>query len=182
MLNGAEFARSLGVDVKTVGSYLDLLVSLLLVRRLEPWHANVGKRLVKATRICVRDSGLVHALLGIADKEVLLGRPVVGASWEGHVVESLLTCVPQGVQGSFYRTSGGAEIDRLLSWPGGQMWAIEIKRSLQPRPERGFHVACDDLQPSRKMVVYPGDERYPLAADIEAMPLLMLCEELAAAG
>ncbi|MEN9355889.1 MAG: hypothetical protein RL695_60 [Pseudomonadota bacterium] len=182
LLNGAEFARSLGVDVKTVGSYLDLLVSLLLVRRLEPWHANVGKRLVKATRICVRDSGLVHALLGIADKEVLLGRPVVGASWEGHVVESLLTCVPQGVQGSFYRTSGGAEIDRLLSWPGGQMWAIEIKRSLQPRPERGFHVACDDLQPSRKMVVYPGDERYPLAADIEAMPLLMLCEELAAAG
>ena len=178
LLNVAEFARNLGVDVKTAGGYLDLLVNLLLVRRLAPWHANIGKRLVKAPKVYVRDSGLVHALLGIADKEVLLGHPVVGASWEGHVIENLLACAPHGVQGAFYRTGGGAEIDLLLVWPDGRLWAIEIKRSLQPKPERGFHVACDDLQPARKIVVYPGDERYPLGADIEAMPLLMLCDEL----
>lgn len=178
LLNAAQFARNLGVDVKTVGNYLDLLVDLLLVRRLAPWHANLGKRLVKSPKVYVRDSGLVHALLAIPDKETLLGHPVVGNSWESFVVENLLNTAPAMVQGHFYRTSGGAEIDLLLSWPNGRLWAVEIKRSLTPRPERGFHSACADLLPERKFVVYPGTERYRLAPDIDAIPLRALMTEL----
>jgi predicted AAA+ superfamily ATPase len=169
LLNTAQFARNLGVDAKTAAAYLDLLVDLLLVRRLPPWHANLGKRLVKSAKVYVRDSGLVHALLGIADKEALLSHPVVGQSWECFVIENLLACAPEGVQGHFYRSSGGAEIDLLLAWPNGELWAIEIKRSLAPKLERGFHAACADLRPARKLVVYPGDETYRLAPDIEAM-------------
>ena len=180
LLNTAQFARNLGVDVKTVGSYLDLLVDLLLVRRLPPWHANLGKRLVKSPKVYVRDSGLVHALLNISDKETLLGHPVVGQSWECFVVENLLVCASTKAQGYFYRSSGGAEIDLLLSWPDGSLWAIEIKRSLSPKLERGFHAACTDLAPSRKFVVYPGVERYRLAADIEAMSLEDMAMELVA--
>jgi len=112
------------------------------VRRLPPWHANLGKRLVKSAKVYVRDSGLVHALLNIADKETLLAHPVVGQSWECFVIENLLGCAPALGQGHFYRSSGGAEIDLLLSWPKGAPWAIEIKRSLAPKVERGFHAAC----------------------------------------
>lgn len=178
MLNTAQFARNLGVDVKTAAAYLDLLVDLLLVRRLLPWHANLGKRLVKAPKVYVRDSGLVHALLNIPDKETLLSHPVVGQSWECFVIENLLVCAPESVQGYYYRTSGGAEIDLLLAWPDGSLWAIEIKRSLTPKLERGFHAACADLNPVRKFVVYPGAERYRMAVDIEAIPLPMLAAEL----
>jgi len=178
LLNTAQFARNLGVDVKTTGAYLDLLVQLLLVRRLPPWHANLGKRLVKAPKVYVRDSGLVHALLNIADKETLLAQPIVGSSWECFVIENLLSCAPQSVQGYFYRTSGGAEIDLLLSWPDGRLWAIEIKRSLNPKPARGFHAACADLGPARKFVVYAGSERYRIAPDIEAISPVDLAQEL----
>lgn len=136
---------------------------------LPPWHANLGKRLVKSPKVYVRDSGLVHALLGIADKETLLSHPVVGQSWECFVIENLLACAPEGVQGHFYRSSGGAKIDLLLAWPNGELWAVEIKRSLAPKLERGFHAACADLHPARKLVIYPGAETYRLAPDIEAM-------------
>jgi hypothetical protein len=180
LLNTAQLARNLGVDAKTAGGYLDLLVDLLLVRRLPPWHANLGKRLVKSSKVYVRDSGLVHALLNIADKEALLAHPVVGQSWECFVIENLLVCVAAKAQGFFYRTSGGAEIDLLLSWPDGSLWAIEIKRSLSPKLERGFHAACADLAPIRKFVVYPGAERYRLAADIEAISLEDMASELVA--
>jgi predicted AAA+ superfamily ATPase len=181
LLNTAQFARNLGVDVKTAGAYLGLLVDLLLVRRLPPWHANLGKRLVKSPKVFIRDSGLAHALLNIADKETLLAHPVVGASWEGFVVENLLASAAAGntmVQAHFYRSSGGAEIDLLLAWPEGRLWAVEVKRSLAPKLERGFHAACADLQPERRFVVYPGDERYRLAEDTEAMPLAALASLL----
>lgn len=171
LLNTAQFSRSLGVDVKTVGNYLDLLVDLLLVRRLQPWHMNHGKRLVKSPKVFVRDSGLVHALLGIPDKETLLAHPIIGQSWECFVIENLLTCMPASMEGYFYRTGGGAEIDLVLSLPDNSLWAIEIKRSLTPKLERGFHVACDDIAPVRKFVVYPGSERYRLASDIDAISL-----------
>lgn len=179
LLNTAQLARNLGVDTKTAAGYLDLLVDLLLVRRLPPWHANLGKRLVKSPKVYVRDSGLVHALLNIPDKETLLAHPVVGQSWEGFVIENLLVCVANKAQGFFYRTSGGAEIDLLLAWPDGSVWAIEIKRSLSPKIERGFHAACTDLLPTKKFVVYPGAERYRLASDIEAISLQGLARELA---
>lgn len=178
LLNTAQFARNLGVDVKTAGGYLGLLVDLLLVRRLPPWHANLGKRLVKSPKVFIRDSGLVHALLNIPDKESLLAHPVVGAGWEGFVVENLLANADATIQAYFYRSSAGAEIDLLLAWPDKRLWAVEIKRSLTPRLERGFHVACADLKPERRYVVYPGSERYRLAEDIEAIPLPMLAEVL----
>ena len=182
MLNAAQFARNLGVDVKTVVRYLDLLVDLFLVRRLPPWHANLGKRLVKSPKVYVRDSGLVHALLAIPDKETLQAHPVVGQSWECFVIENLLSATSDQAQGYFYRTGGGAEIDLVLSWPDGRLWAIEVKRSLSPRPERGFHAACDDLNPERKWVVYPGSERYRLAPDIEALSLPALMKEVTGFG
>jgi predicted AAA+ superfamily ATPase len=179
LLNVAQLARNIGVDAKTAQSYIDLLCALLLGRRLPPWHANLGKRLVKSPKVYVRDSGLVHALLDIETKETLLSHPVVGASWEGFVIENLLACAPSSVQGFFYRTSGGAEVDLLLAWPGGELWAIEIKRSLSPKVERGFHAACDDLLPARKLLVYPGSESFPLGNDILAVPLATLCHQLA---
>ncbi len=176
LLNTAQLARNLGIDVKTVSGYLDLLVDLLLVRRLPPWQSNIGKRLVKAPKIYVRDSGLLHALLTIPDKESLLSHPVVGQSWECFVIENILNSAPDEVQGYFYRTGGGAEIDLLLSWPDGTLWAVEIKRSMTPKLERGFHAACIDLNPVRKYVVYPGAERYRLAEYIEAVSLAELVQ------
>jgi predicted AAA+ superfamily ATPase len=180
LLNASSLARALAVDGKTVASYLDLLVDLLLVRRLAPWHGNVGKRLVKSPKVYVRDSGLVHALLGIEDSEALLAHPVAGGSWEGLVVESLIAAAPVGTEAYFYRTAAGAEIDLLLKLPTQRApWAIEIKRSLAPKIERGFHLACDDVRPSRRRVVYGGTERFPIADGVEAVSLLDLCEELA---
>ncbi len=178
LLNAADFARSLGVDGKTVATYLDLLVDLLLVRRLPPWSANIGKRLVKSPRIYVRDSGIAHALLGIRDLDGLLGHPVAGASWEGFVIESLVAAAPDGTEPYFFRTAAGAEIDLLLLLPGGKLWAIEIKRSLAPKVDRGFHVACADLQPERRFVLYPGSARFALASEIEAVPLRGLAQDL----
>ena len=171
LLNASEFGRSLGVTSQTVANYLDLLVDLLLVRRLAPWHSNGNKRLVKSPRIYVRDSGLVHTLLGLANREAVLGHPVAGASWEGFVIENLVAAAPEGTEAYFYRTSAGAEIDLPLRFPDGLFWVFEIKRSLSPKIERGFHSACHDLQPDRKILVYPGSEPYPLGGGIEVMPL-----------
>jgi uncharacterized protein len=179
MLNVAQLARGLGVDAKTAQSYIDLLCDLLLVRRLQPWHANVGKRLVKSPKVYVSDSGLVHALLSIGDLNTLLSHPVIGASWEGFVIENLMACAPRGTQAFFYRSSGGAEIDLLLNLPNGDLWAIEIKRSLSPKLERGFHEACEDLQPAQKWLVYPGTQRFLLKPDISAIALGQLCSLLA---
>lgn len=180
LLNTAQFARNLDVDAKTAAGYLDLLVDLLIVRRLPAWHANIGKRLVKSPKVYVRDSGLAHALLGIPDKETLLAHPVVGQSWECFVIENLLVNAGDRAQGYFYRTSGGAEIDLLLAWPDGSLWAVEIKRSLSPKVDRGFHAACEDLSPVRKFVVYPGQERYRIAPDIEVISLTELAAMLIA--
>jgi predicted AAA+ superfamily ATPase len=177
-LNVAELARNIGLDAKTAARYVDLLVDLFLARRLAPSHANVGKRLAKGPRLYLRDSGLVHALLGIGDLEALLAHPVVGASWEGMVIENLLACAPEDTAAHYYRSSGGAEADLLLVLPGGERWAVEVKRSLRPRPERGFHAACEDLEPARRFVVYPGSERYPVSEKVEAIALPDLAAEL----
>ncbi len=179
LVNASVLARSLALDMRTVNRYLDLLVEMFLVRRLEPWHANLGKRLTKSPKLYVRDSGLLHALLGLPDEEALLGHPAVGASWEGFVLENLIAAAGTSASAHFYRTSGGAEVDLLLNWPSGECWAIEVKRSLAPKVERGFHSACEDLQPTRKLVIYPGDEPFPLGHGVQAMPLATLCHELA---
>jgi len=169
--NAAELASGLGVDGKTTASYLDLLVDLLLVRRLSAWHRNVGKRLVKSPKVYVRDSGVVHALLGIRDKETLVGHPVAGPSWESFVTETLIAAAPDGTEAHFYRTATGTEIDLVLTLPGGKLWAIEVKRSSAPSVERGFHLACADLKPNKRFVVYSGSERFPLNADTDVIGL-----------
>jgi predicted AAA+ superfamily ATPase len=181
LLNAAALARALAVDGKTIANYLDLLVDLLLVRRLQPWHGNVKKRLVKSPKVYVRDSGLVHALLGIEDQEALLSHPVAGGSWEGLAIESLIAASPEGSEAYFFRTSAGAEIDLLLQRPGERKpWAIEIKRGLSPKLERGFHHACETVEPFQRRVVYGGSEQFPLAKNVDAMSVSQLCDELAA--
>ena len=182
LLNAAALARSLAVDGKTIAAWLDLMVDLLLVRRLPPWHANIGKRLVKTPKVYVRDSGLLHALLGLGEREALLGHPVVGASWECFVIENLLNTAALSALppvASFYRSAAGAEIDLLLHWPDGRVWAIEVKRSLSPKVERGFHHACEDVQPTERFVVYPGAEVYRMSDTLRAVPLADLLARLA---
>lgn len=178
MLNAATMARGLGVSGKTVAKYLDLLVDLLLVRRLPPWHRNEGKRLVRSPKVYVRDTGLTHALLGLRNKEDVLGHPVAGATWETLVVETLIATAPEGTEASFYRTSAGAEVDLVLALPNRQLWAIEVKRSSAPKVERGFHFACEDLEPQKKFVVYAGTERFSLGHGVEAIGLVELATEL----
>lgn len=172
LLNASRLASGFSISAPTVTGYIDLLADLLLMRRLRPFHANVGKRLVKTPKVYVRDSGLVHALLGIEDHNALAGHPVVGASWEGFVIENLLAVAPPLTMASFYRTSAGAEIDLLLELPGKRgLWAIEIKRSLAASPSKGFHHAREDLKPKRSFVVYSGEDRYPITKSVEAIGL-----------
>lgn len=177
-LNAARLASSLGVSGQTVARYLDLLTDLLLVRKLIPWSSNVGKRLIRSPKVYVRDSGIVHALLGLRDREALLGHPVAGPSWEGFVIDNLIAAAPAGTGAGFYRTAGGAEIDLVLAFAPDQLWAIEIKRSLSPRPDRGFHSACADLAPTARFVVYPGHERFPLGEGVWASGLADLAREI----
>ena len=180
ILNTNDLARSLDTSTRTAGRYIDLLLDLLLVRRLQPYHANVSKRLVKSPKVYLRDSGLVHALLGIAEPENLAGHPVAGMSWEGFVIETLLTVLPWRAQAFFYRTHTGAEIDLLIEYSDGSLWAIVIKRGLAAQVQRGFHTARDDLKPARSFVVHAGDDRFPLGKGIEAIGLLNMAHELEA--
>lgn len=178
-LNAAQLARGLGVDGKTVGRYLDLLVDLLLVRRLPPFHANVGKRLVKSPKVHVRDSGIVHTLLGLDDRDAVLGHPVAGGSWEGFVLENLLSAAPDRINACFYRTGAGAEIDLVLELAGGKLWAIEIKRGLAPKLEKGFYHARQDIKPERSFIVYSGSDRFPKAEGVEVIGVRELASLLA---
>ncbi len=172
--NAADLARSLGVDGKSVAGYVDLLVDLLLVRKLQPWRNNAGKRLVKAPKVYVRDTGIAHALLGIRDKEELLSHPVAGQTWESFVTETLIATAPEWTEPSYYRTSHGVEVDLLLSLPGRRLWAIEIKLSSTPKVEKGFHAACAALNPEKQFVVYPGAASYPLDEKTRAIGLAEL--------
>jgi predicted AAA+ superfamily ATPase len=169
--NASKIAGSLGVDAKTARRYLDLLEDTFMVRQLQPFHANLKKRLVKSPKVYLRDSGLLHALLNIGTYEQLLGHPAAGASWEGWCIEQVLSVVANATV-DFYRTSAGAGIDLVLHPAGGgPAVAIEAKRSLDPRPGRGFWSAFGDLQPARGFVVYPGEESYPLGEQVWALPM-----------
>lgn len=160
LLNASKLASSLGVESVTVSRYLDLMVDLLLVRRLESWHGNVKKRLVKSPKTYVRDSGIVHTLLQIPDYEALLGYPILGKSWEGFVIENIISALPSAIRSYFYRTSAGAEIDLLLEFGLNEYWAVEIKASRTPTLTKGFHIACEDLKVKRKFVVYSGEDTF----------------------
>ena len=179
LLNASRLASGLSVSAPTITTYVSLLSDLLLVRRLLPYHSNIGKRMVKSPKTYIRDSGLLHALLGIEGMTELLGHPVVGPSWEGFVIENLLLAASERTQASFYRTAVGAEVDLILDFGGKQgVWAIEIKRGLQTKPERGFYYALEDLKPKKSFVVYAGEERYPIGKNIEVIGLRELMEEL----
>jgi predicted AAA+ superfamily ATPase len=168
LLNASELARALNVSFQSVTRYIDLLVDLLLIRKLEPYHANIRKRLVKSPKLYLRDSGLLHALLGIDSIVGLSGHPIIGASWEGFVLENIIAALPWPARAYFYRTGAGAEIDLVLEFSGSQRWALEIKRKT-PKAERGFHAAIHDIEATRRIVVHGGDDEFPLREGIEAM-------------
>ena len=171
LFNASQLGRSLGgASHATAGRYLDMLVDTLMVRRLEPYLANVGKRLVKSPKVYVRDSGLLHALLGLATVRQLQGHPVAGASWEGFVVEQVAAALPAGAQIGFYRTAAGAELDLVVEGTAGRI-GIEIKFSASPKPTRGFWQALQDLSIEQAFVVAPVPLRYPLAPGVEVLPL-----------
>ena len=170
-INASQLSRNLEVSGTTIGRYLDLLVDLLLVRRLRPWRSNVGKRLVKSPKVYVRDSGITHSLLNILSYNDLLGHPVVGGSWEGFVIENIMSVTPPEAKPHFYRTSGGAEVDLILEFGVKQRWAIEIKRSSVPSISKGFHIACDDIKATRRYVLYSGSDTFSMGNGVTAISL-----------
>ncbi len=178
LLNQARLAGSLGVSAPTLNRYVDLMVDLQLVRRLQPWSVNVGKRLVKSPKLYVRDSGLVHALLNLQSDNDLLGHPVAGPSFEGFVLENLVQCAGPRWRPYFYRTHDGAEIDLLLTCGGQPEMAIEVKRASAPTLDKGFALACDDLGVKQRYVVYPGQASYPVRHGAQAISLAALAEQL----
>ena len=182
MLNASDIGRSMSVSAPAVGRYVDLLVDLMLLRRLPPYFVNVGKRLVKAPKVYIRDSGVLHSLLGIRTHDDLLGHPVVGASWEGFAIENLLAVAPSGTEAYFYRTRTGAEIDLLLLLPDRRLWAVEVKLSSAPSIGKGFAIASEDVGADERFVVHSGDDAFPLNDDTLAIPLTALMERLTALG
>lgn len=171
LLNQSRIASALGVANPTIDRYIDLLVDLQLLRCLRPWGGNIGKRLVKSPKVYVRDSGILHGLLELETLNDLLGHPICGLSFEGHCLENLIQAAGSRRHPYFYRTQVGAEIDLLLEKGGRPEIAIEIKRSMAPSPEKGFSVACDDLQIEQRYVVYPGTERIALRHGAQAIGL-----------
>lgn len=177
-VNVAKLAGGLDVSAHTAKRYIELLEDLLLVRTLRPWAGNIKKRLVKAPKVYIRDSGIAHALLNLTTLDDVLGHPVVGASWEGFALENILSVVPDGATSWFYRTAAGAEIDLVIEQGLRQRMAIEIKRSLAPSVSKGFHLGCGDIKATHRYIVYPGAEQYPISNGVIVMPLVDMTTEL----
>jgi predicted AAA+ superfamily ATPase len=177
LLNYSQLATALAISGQLVHRYVDILCDLMLVRRLTPWHANVGKRLVKSPKVYVRDSGLVHALLGLTNYESVLSHPVAGLSWEGFVIEQIISAAPS-LDYSFYRTAQGAEADLVISFRHGSIWVIEIKLSSAPTVSRGFHQAAIDINAQRKILVAPVEQTYRMQNNVEVMNMQTLITEL----
>lgn len=177
-LNVAALGANLDIAAPTAKRYIELLEDLLLIRTLRPWSGNIGKRLVRTPKVYIRDSGLTHALLNLTSLDDLLGHPVVGASWEGFVIENLLSVLPPGLTPWFYRTSAGAEIDLVIEKNSQQRYAIEIKRSQAPSVSKGFYLGCEDLQATKQFVVYSGTERFPISKNVTAVSLLEMMSEI----
>lgn len=174
--NASRIAAGLGLSAPTVRHYLDILEGTFVARQLQPYHANVGKRLTKSPKVYVRDSGILHALLGLHDLDDVLGHPTAGSSWEGFVVEQILGTHLKGRKPYFYRTAAGAEIDLVLVSGRGKPVAVEIKYSSAPTPGKGFWNAYRDLECEQGFLVYPGDEAYPLEGGVTALPAAKIAE------
>jgi predicted AAA+ superfamily ATPase len=179
LLDQSRLASALAVSGQTVGRYIDLLCDLMLVRRLPSWSGNVGKRLVRSPKVYVRDSGILHALLGLQSLDTVLGHPVAGSSWEGFVIDQLIAAAPQA-QASFYRTSHGAEVDLVIEFGSGKTWVIEIKRSSAPTVSKGFYLAAADLRAARKLLVAAVDNPFPMRDGVEVMNPLAAAHLIAA--
>lgn len=177
-VNIAKLGANLDASAPTAKRYIDLLEDLLLIRTLRPWFGNIGKRLVKTPKVYIRDSGLTHALLNISNLNDLMGHPVIGTSWEGFVIENLISCAPIGATFWYYRTSAGAEIDLVIEYGARKKIAIEIKKSLSPKVSKGFYLGCDDIGATDRFVVYAGDDQYPLAKGINAISLTKMMQLL----
>lgn len=176
-LNQSRLAQNLDITGPMITRYVDLLCDLLMVRRLQPWSGNLGKRLIKTPKIYVRDSGLVHALLGIGTHHELLGHIAMGSTWEGFVIESLIGAMGEGAIPLYFRTVDGAEIDLLIEQAGEVKLAIEIKRTSAPSIPKGFHLACDDVRAQRRILVHGGKDRWIGGGGVELMGLLdAICE------
>ena len=169
VVNMSQLARGIDVSMPTANRYVDLMVDLLLVRRLQPFTFNIGKRLTKSPKVYVRDSGLAHALLNIETYDELVGHPVCGGSWEGFVIEQLLSVCPEHIPCFYYRTAQGAEIDLVIEVRYQELIAIEIKKSSAPSVSKGFHIACSDIRAKEKYVVYAGRETFPMSNDVTAI-------------
>jgi len=179
IINASQLSRSLMLSAKTVTSYVDLFTDLLLVRKIPPYYANIKKRMVKSPKVYIRDSGLLHGLLGIRDFENLLGHPIIGNSWEGFVLENLINCSPVGTKSSFYRTSGGAEVDLVLELPGKQApWVFEVKHGTMGKLNKGFYYAVEDIAPEKSFVVHKGKDSFPIDQQTEALSLFDACKML----
>jgi predicted AAA+ superfamily ATPase len=179
IINASQLSRSLMLSAKSVTSYVDLFTDLLLVRKIPPYFANIKKRLVKSPKVYIRDSGLLHGLLGIRDFENLLGHPIIGNSWEGFVLENLINCSPVGTKSSFYRTSGGAEVDLVLELPGKQApWVFEVKHGTMGKLNKGFYYAVEDIAPEKSFVVHKGKDSFPIDQQTEALSLFDACKML----
>ena len=170
--NAADPARSLAVSEPTVRRWLDVLTQTFMLRQLQPWHQNLGKRQVKAPKLYFRDTGLLHALMGLPTLDALLTHPRCGASWEGFALEQVLRLAAPD-EAYFWATHNGAELDLLL-FKGGQRVGVEFKRADAPGLTRSMQIAMSDLQLDWLYVVYPGALRYPLGARMEAVPLAAL--------
>lgn len=170
VLNSSEIGRSLGESYKTVQRHLDLLEGAFLIRRLQPWFVNAGKRLVKSPKVFVRDSGLLHGLLGVGDRRALLGHPKLGASWEGFAMEQILAKFPR-TEAYFWATQGGAELDLFLQ-PRGRRIGLEFKVSEAPAVTRSMNVALGDLGLEELVVVKPSGRDYRMAPKIRALSLV----------
>ncbi len=180
-INVSKLAANLEVQRTAVNHYLDILTDLLLLRRIEPWHENVGKRLIKSPRYYIRDSGIHHRLLGIGSHDALLSNPVLGKSWEGFALENIHAVLPRRAETYFYRTSAGAEIDLVVKMPSSEIWAVEIKHGTAPKLGRHYSQTCDDVGAARKYVVYGGDDEFPVGNDVSVISLPRLMEKIQAA-
>jgi predicted AAA+ superfamily ATPase len=175
LLNVSTLAGSLGVSAYAARRQLDLFEGAFMLRQLAPWHANLGKRMVKSPKIYLRDGGILHHLLGIQSRDDLLSHPALGASWEGFALEETLTALGHP-QAWFWRTQAGAELD-LLVLRGGRRVGFEFKHTSAPGTTRAMRVAVEDLKLGKLFVVFPGADRFPLADRIEALGLSRLAEE-----
>ena len=178
-VNVSKLASNLEVQRSAVNHYIDILVDLLLLRRLQPYYTNVKKRLVKSPRYYIRDSGIAHRLLGIDTYDALLSNPVLGKSWEAFVIENIHSVLPRRAQTYFYRTAAGAEIDLVIKLSSAQIWTVEIKYGTAPKVDKHYGRTCEDVGATRKYIIYGGNDVFPVGNEVTMISLPKFMQKLA---